>query len=109
MKNFFLYILYVYLLLIPIDIVSQEWIEMSGYNSVGRHHPITVSNDNYGYMITGQSASFSNNLDDVFKYNPITDEWTQISSFPGTARGYAYGVCNDNDAYCGFVLLKRVI
>jgi len=102
MKNFFLNKFCIYLLLIPFDIVAQEWIEMSGYNSVGRHHPITVANNNYGYMITGQSASFSNNLDDVFKYNPLTDEWTQISSFPGTARGYAYGVCYDNDAYCGF-------
>ena len=52
-------------------------------------------------MIAGQSATFSNNLDDVFKYDPTSDEWTQISHFLGQQED-TYGVCEDDDGYCGF-------
>ena len=63
------------------NVYSQEWVQVNGYNAIGRHHPITIGNDNFGYMIAGQSATFSNNLDDVFKYDPINDEWTQIYGY----------------------------
>ena len=81
---------------------GQIWNEVNGYDGIGRHHPITIANDNYGYMIAGQDATFSNNLDQVYKYDPILDDWTQIDPFPGGERGYAYGVYKENDAYLGF-------
>ena len=81
---------------------GQVWYEVNGYDAIGRHHPITIANDNYGYMIAGQDATFSNNLDQVYKYDPILDDWTQIDPFPGGERGYAYGVYKENDAYLGF-------
>ena len=66
-----------------IDFIAygQVWNEANGYNEIGRHHPITVANDNYGYMIAGQDATFSNNLDDVFRYDIALDQWTQLNLF----------------------------
>ena len=45
---------------------------------------------------------FSNNLDDVYRYNIALDQWTQLNPFPGGGRGYGYGVYQENDAYLGF-------
>ena len=96
-------LLFTFLFCIIIDsFYCQEWEQLSSYNGVGRHHPITVASNNFGYMIAGQSATFSNNLDDVYRYDPNINEWTQIDPFPGTARGYGYGVYDDNIAFCGF-------
>ena len=64
-KSFFVFLL-LPLLLIHFKTYGQVWNEVNGYDGVGRHHPITVANDNYGYMIAGQDATFSNNLDDVY-------------------------------------------
>ena len=53
-------------------------------------------------MIAGQDATFSNNLDDVYRYDIALDQWTQLNPFPGGGRGYGYGVYDENDAYLGF-------
>ena len=42
----------------------------------GRHHPITFSNDNYGFVVAG---SYSN---EVYKYDKLNDSWSQLSNFP---------------------------
>ena len=54
---------------------GQVWYEVNGHDAIGRHHPITVANENYGYMIAGQDATFSNNLDDVYRYDIALDQW----------------------------------
>ena len=100
-KSFFVFLLPP-LLLIHFITYGQVWNEVNGYDGVGRHHPITVANDNYGYMIAGQDATFSNNLNDVYRYDIALDQWTQLNSFPGGGRGYGYGVYHENDAFLGF-------
>ena len=102
MKKSFLKFLLTPLILIHSISYGQVWNEVNGYNGIGRHHPITIANENYGYIIAGQDATFSNNLDQVYKYDPILDDWMQIDPFPGGGRGYGYGVYEDNDAYLGF-------
>ena len=68
----------------------------------GRHHPITVANDQYGYVLAGQAGFASLNLDDVHRYDPATDTWETLGVFPGGGRGYGYGVCEGDDAFVGF-------
>ena len=102
MKKLFFKFLLTTLLLIHSTSYGQVWYEVNGYDAIGRHHPITVANDNYGYMIAGQDATFSNNLDDVYRYDIALDQWTQLNPFPGGGRGYGYGVYDENDAYLGF-------
>lgn len=75
---------------------------MSDFPGDGRHHPITVANDQYGYVIAGQAGFAALDLDDVFRYDPETDSWQEMEPFPGGGRGYGYGVCGGNDAYVGF-------
>ena len=76
--------------------VNQVWDQISNFISNGRHHPITFSNDNYGFVISGSY------LDDVYKYDKLNDTWSQLQNIPFNGRGYAYGVSSGNKAYMGF-------
>ena len=71
------------------------------YEGESRHHPITFSNDRYGFVIAGQNGQ-GDYLDDVYKYDSQLNTWEQLNNFPGGPRGYAYGVSNDQYGYVGF-------
>ena len=77
-------------------ILSQNWTTSSNFIGDGRHHPITFSNDNYGFVVSGSY------LTDVFKYDKFNDSWTQLQDFPGSGRGYSYAVSIGDLAYLGF-------
>ncbi len=81
---------------------QNEWMSMASYDANGRHHPITVANDQYGYVIAGQAGFAALNLDDVYRYDPSSDSWEEMEDFPGGGRGYGYGVCEGDNAYVGF-------
>ena len=49
------------LILFPNLIFSQSWLNVANFIGDGRHHPITFSNDNYGFVVSGSY------LNDVFK------------------------------------------
>ena len=91
MKNYFT-ILAVF---IVSSIYGQNWTQVSNFINEGRHHPITFSNDNYGFVVAG---SYSN---EVYKYDKSNDSWSQLSNFPAAGRGYSYGVTVGNKAYMG--------
>ena len=69
--------------------------QVSNFISEGRHHPITFSNDNYGFVVAG---SYSN---EVYRYDKSNDSWSQLSNFPTAGRGYSYGVTVGKKAYMG--------
>ena len=77
-----------------------QWVEKADYPGDARHHPITFSLNDVGYMLAGSSNS--GDLDDMYKYDPVTDTWSQMPDFPGGARGFSYGVTSGNKAYVGF-------
>ena len=81
---------------LPIIGFSQSWNQVSNFVGDGRHHPITFSNDNFGYVVCGSY------LNDMFKYDKSSDTWTQLQDFPSSGRGYAYGVTKDERAFVGF-------
>ena len=80
---------------------SQDWTFLGYYDGFGRHHPITFSNDRYGYVIAGQNAD-GVYLSDVFRYDSQEGVWDQLLDFPGGPRGYSYGVSDGTYAYMGF-------
>jgi len=80
----------------PLFGTSQNWNQVSDFISVGRHHPITFSNDNYGFVVSGSY------LNDIYKYDKLNDTWAQLQNIPFSGRGYAYGVSLGNMAYMGF-------
>ena len=53
------------LILFPNLIFSQSWLNIANFIGDGRHHPITFSNDNYGFVVSGSY------LNDVFKYDNL--------------------------------------
>ena len=83
------------LMMYPLFGISQSWNQVSNFIEDGRHHPITFSNDNYGFVVCG---SYTN---DVFKYDKLNDTWSQLQDFPAVGRGYSYGVTVGNKAYMG--------
>jgi len=84
------------LILLPLTLTSQVWQNSASFPGSGRHHPITFSNDQFGYVISGS------NSDDVFKYDKISDTWTQLPNIPFSGRGYSYGVSIGDIAFMGF-------
>jgi len=90
-----------FFLIIPFLNFSQDWIFLGYYDGESRHHPVTFSNERYGFVIAGQNGD-GQYLDDVFKYDSEQQTWQQLENFPGGPRGYAYGVCDEFYGYVGF-------
>ena len=84
------------LLAFPSLIFCQIWNQSSNFIGDGRHHPITFSNDNYGFVFSGSY------FEDAYKYDKLNDTWIQLQDVPFTGRGYSYGVAINNKAYMGF-------
>ena len=92
MKN----LLLLALITLPLVGFSQLWNQVSNFIGEGRHHPITFSNNNYGFVMSGS------NLNDAYKYNKSNDTWTQLQNVPFSSRSYSYGVNIGDKAYMGF-------
>ena len=102
MRAFYLLFSFVFLTCIGMLHAQNGWAEMSAFNGTGRHHPITVANGQYGYVIAGQAGFAALNLDDVFRYDAASDTWEEQGAFPGGGRGYGYGVNEGDNAFVGF-------
>ena len=90
-----------FLLYLPILCFSQDWDFIGYYDGESRHHPITFSNDRYGFVIAGQNSQ-GLYLEDCFRYDSEQNLWEQLSDFPGGPRGYSYGVSDQEYGYIGF-------
>lgn len=82
---------------------SQSWSEKAPIpgGEGARHHPVTFTLGDFGYVVTGVTAD-NFLLDDFFRYDPETDMWTELEEFPGPARGLSYGDTYQGKAYMGF-------
>ena len=89
---------YLFLILVFFSFLSfsQSWQQKSNFIGDGRHHPVTFSNSDYGFVVSGSY------LEDVYKYDKLNDTWLQLQDFPGIGRGYSYGVAIGDKAYVGF-------
>ena len=61
--------------------MCQNWSFLGYYEGESRHHPITFSNDRYGFVIAGQNGQ-GDYLDDVYKYDSQLNTWEQLNNFP---------------------------
>ena len=86
-------------ILFPCIVFSQTWNQSSSFIGPGRHHPITFSNDDFGFVFSGSY------LNDAYKYDKLNDVWMQLQDIPFIGRGYSYGVTIGNKAYMGFSLI----
>lgn len=80
--------------------LSAQWTQVASFPGAPRHHPITFSLNGFGYVMAGSSDT--EDLQDLYKYDPIADSWTQLPDFPGGQRGFSYGVTSGDKAYVGF-------
>lgn len=101
--NRFLFFLLLSLAGFTTEAVAQDsWIQVTSPPGNGRHHPIAVANDQFGYVLAGQAGFAALDLDDIYRYDPAADSWEEMGTFPGGGRGYGYGVCEGDDAFIGF-------
>jgi len=100
-KLFFLATISLFSNLFSSNIYAQEWSAIPSYNGESRHHPITFSNDRYGFVIAGQNG-LGEYLSDAHRFDSETNSWEQLADFPGGPRGYSYGVASGDKAYIGF-------
>ena len=85
-------------------LVAQDWETMAslpGGFSDARHHPVTFSIGDFGYLLTG-STNTTNQTSDFMRYDAINDTWESLPNFPGLARSFSYGVARGPKAYIGF-------
>ena len=88
----------------------NEWeTELPTYDGPGRHHPITFSIGEFGYLMGGnhQDSSVNQNLD-IHRFKPGIG-WTKLSSpnpAPEAPRGYSYGVELGGLGYLGFGIAR---
>ena len=72
---------------------QDSWTQMTSPSGNGRHHPITVANDQYGYVLAGQAGFAALDLDDVHRYDSTSILETMGFSGGGEVR---YGVRGDD-------------
>ncbi len=66
----------------------------------GRHHAVAFAIDGYGYVGLGNGPNSL--LDDMYKFDPMTNEWTALKKFPGGKRGFSIGVEHWSKGWVGF-------
>ena len=79
--------------------------ELKSYSGPGRHHPITFSIGDFGYLMAGNYASSSAGLTfDIHRFQPGSG-WSQLSlptPAPKGPREFSYGVGLGGSGYLGF-------
>ncbi len=84
---------------------GQLWQQKTGLGTNnGRHHPVTWSIGDYGYLLTGTKNS-STASKDFYRYDAASDTWQQLSDFPGAARSFSIGAAYNGKGYIGFGMM----
>lgn len=81
------------------DPTTKEWtpIDMAGNHPSARmNHEAVVLSD--GNVLISGGYDGSNELDDLWKYEPATNQWTQISTLPGAVESHVAQIV-DNTLY----------
>lgn len=97
------YVLLFFLSFTLICLSAQEWEPMASLpagTADARHHPVTFSIGDYGYLLTGSINGDPSK--DFMRYDALTDTWETLPDFPGFARSFAYGTARGTKAYVGF-------
>ena len=72
---------------------QANWTTKAPFPGTARHHPITFSLLDYGYVLAGVAGAQAgvgqdSYVKDFYRYDPINDSWTKLADFPGAARGF---------------------
>ena len=80
---------------------SADWRAEAAYLGDPRHHPLTFSDGESGFLMAGINDKF-----DAYKFNPETRAWTTLTFPQGSPvppwRRYSYAVAIGEIAYMGF-------
>jgi len=93
-----LYLAIFFVFILPNAIGQGIWTQKASLASTPRYKAVGFSIGNRGYIALGK---FSNNLKDLWEYDPAADTWTRKADFAGDARKGAFAFTIGNKAYVG--------
>ena len=73
-NRYFILIILISFKFISLISFAQNWQSLASYNGDSRHHPITFSNDRFGFVIAGQN-SFGEYLEDSYRFDSQIQIW----------------------------------
>ncbi len=69
------------------DPTINDWSEVASFPGTGRISAVSFVATGKGYVSTGFNGDLeTEELDDLWEYDPLSDIWTEKASFPGSAR-----------------------
>jgi N-acetylneuraminic acid mutarotase len=86
------------------DMAQDSWTKLSDLPGVARSNFSSFVIGNKAYIICGtigNKYTSTNNLNEVWEFNGLTQTWTQKSNFPGGARFNSFGFSIGNNGYVG--------
>jgi len=92
------YVIVFFVFLLPNAIGQGVWTQKASLAGTFRYKAVGFSIGNKGYIALGK---FSNNLKDLWEYDPANDTWTRKADFGGEARFGAFAFTIGNKAYVG--------
>ncbi|MCZ8214979.1 MAG: IPT/TIG domain-containing protein, partial [Cyclobacteriaceae bacterium] len=84
--------------------LNDSWTKLPDFPGAARSKFVTLVINSKAYIITGtigNQYTATNNLNEVWEFDPSTKSWTQKSNFPGGARYGAFGFVINEYGYVG--------
>ena len=83
------------------DANNYQWTRLANFTGSARLDAVSFVIAGIGYIGTGSLLSSSKTLNDIWKYDPLTNQWTFVSYMPNP-RYFATAFTINNKAYIGY-------
>tara|TARA_B100001245_G_C22860915_1_gene413954 strand:+ start:196 stop:1206 length:1011 start_codon:yes stop_codon:yes gene_type:complete len=84
------------------DAAKNFWQQMADFPGPGRVSAVSFAANGKGYVTTGFNDDLdTEELNDLWEYDPSSNTWTQKTSFPGTARYDAVAFTLNDHGFVG--------
>lgn len=83
------------------DLASKQWTRLNNFPGSARGSAISFVLNGYGFIGAGNKFGTEKTLNDLWKYNPLTDSWTFCSYIPNSRFG-ALAFTANSKAYIGY-------
>ena len=78
-----------------------DWTQLSDFPGTPRASAATFVIGDNAYLCCGRTGERHDTLNEVWRYESLTDTWTQLDTFPGRPRVKAVAVTINGKAYVG--------
>lgn len=83
------------------DPILDQWTTMDNFPGTSRGFSYGVSDGEFGYMGFGYNTQVGTYLDDLWKFDPLSETWTELASCPCQARTHPAFIHLDGKIFVG--------